>query len=435
MAPKPLFDMASAVATKNIKSVLSIGYLPYQTVRHILIRVDSAPQLRQIELNCPQLQGETGELWLKLIEKDFPMELKAKGYKPKDEDKWHRVWEKYKRDHDRSIQESEEQLRSALLGLREDKAKNTSKIVEGRFLPSDAMRPKKRLGPKDNSTSVLSFGSGSRTKMLTGAGVMRKARREAREVRHIQGALSRTTTAPIRVLEKRHLPSAPPKAMLQEQRIAAQPVYRTPEVEQREQREQQMRSQALDEHTQRAAFISDSEEDSEDDARVYQPAKASMAPRSSKPSTTSRSPRPADFSPPARAGPSAASPARKPSMFQRKFGSGAGKPLAPTPATRIITSTSNKVRPSTPPDVSSVPKKRTSSQANLGERAGTGKRSVQERAPVSPNVSKVSASSPKETADKLSGPSSPESVSTSAMPMRKKKAVNIFMKKRPVKRG
>ncbi|KAJ2963361.1 hypothetical protein NQ176_g10863 [Zarea fungicola] len=128
MAPKPLFDMASAVATKNIKSVLSIGYLPYQTVRHILIRVDSAPQLRQIELNCPQLQGETGELWLKLIEKDFPMELKAKGYKPKDEGKWHRVWEKYKRDHDRSIQESEEQLRSALMGLREDKAKNTSKI-------------------------------------------------------------------------------------------------------------------------------------------------------------------------------------------------------------------------------------------------------------------------------------------------------------------
>lgn len=406
MPPKPLFELASAIAIKNIKSVLSIGYLPYKTVRHILSKVDSAPQLRQIELNCPQLQGETGELWLRLIEKDFPMEFKAKGYMPKSDDKWHKVWEKYKRDHDRSLQESEEQLKNALMGLRQDKEKNTSKIVEGRYLPGDAMKVRKRhMGPKDNTASVLNFGGGSRTKTLSGAGVMRKARREAREVRNIQGSLSRSVAAPIRLLERQHL-RAPPPAMVHERRIAAQPAYRTPENEQREQMMEQRRNAALDEHAARAAYITDSEDDSDDDAGyTYKPQKTASSPPKQGGSSSS------------------AAPARKVvrsggSMFQRKFGGGGGKPaVSPQKQTvRVATSKS---------DLSPATKKRSSSQASLGESSTALKRNNTEPpAPTKPLLPQAAE-----------GAGSAEETVPAPKPvvMRKKKPASVFMK-RPTKR-
>lgn len=402
MPPKALTDIASGVAIKNIKNILSIGYLPYQSVRHILIKIESAPQLRQIELNCPQIQGETGELWLKLIEKDFPMEFKSKGYMPREEGKWYKVWEKYKRDHDQSLQESEEQLRSALMGLKQNKEKNTSKIVEGRFLPSDAMPRKKRnMGPKDNTTSVLSFGGGSRTKTLTGAGVMRKARREAREVRSIHGSLSRATATPIRVLEKQHN-LKPPAALVQAKRIASQPAFRTPENEQREkqQKEQRERSAAVAEHAMRAAYISDSDSD---DAR---PAAG--------PSTT---------------------PTRKlarpsGSMFQRKFG---GK-LAPKQPLRVVTTggAAAVARPST--ELSPTSKKRPHSDADLDQPLESPKRLHIEPALRSPNKALPRDVTPpdqiKESIDKLSP--SPEGSPKKAV-IRKKKPVNVFMR-RPARR-
>ncbi|KAJ6783903.1 hypothetical protein PWT90_03770 [Aphanocladium album] len=424
MVFKSLSEMASAVATKNIKSILSVGYLSYTSVRHILIRIDSAPQLRQIELNCPQLQGETAELWLRLIEKDFPMEFKAKGYMPKSQDKWHRVWEKYKRDHDRSIQESEEQLRNALMGLRQNKEKNTSKIVEGRFLPSDAMRaPKRRnMGPKDNTSSVLNFAGGSRTKTLSGAGVMRKARREAREVRNIQGSLSRSVAAPIRLLEKKHL-TAPPRGMLQENRIASQPAYRTPEVEQREQRMQELEKKqraALDQHAQRAAFITDSDEDSEEGPEyTHKPAAKKPIVVGSSSSSAAAQAKPAPV------------PGRKVigsggSMFQRKFGAGKATQSSPPKPIRVI-STTTTTTSSASREMSPTAKKRRSSEAGFDD--PDFKRPSIEAGLTSPKKTlPKQASSPQQIRQSLSPEPLPKPV------FRKKKPVNVFMK-RPAKRS
>ncbi|KAJ3496203.1 hypothetical protein NLG97_g2837 [Lecanicillium saksenae] len=419
MAFKSLSEMASAVALKNIKSILSVGYLPYTSVRHILIKIDSAPQLRQVELNCPQLQGETAELWLRLIEKDFPMEFKAKAYMPKSQDKWHKVWEKYKREHDRSIQESEEQLRNALMGLRQNKEKNTSKIVEGRFLPSDAMRPKKRnMGPKDNTTSVLNFGGGSRTKTLSGAGVMRKARREAREVRNIQGSLSRSVAAPIRLLEKKHL-TAPPRGMVQQNRIASQPAYRTPELEQREQRMQELekkRNAALDDHAQRAAYISDSEESSEEDHEyTHKPTKKPIIAGPSSSGASQAKPAPV--------------PGRKAvgsggNMFQRKFGGGKSSAVSPPKPVRVTTTTIA----SGSREMSPTSRKRSSSTAHLDDPDA-------KRPSIEPGLTSPKKVLPKE-------PSSPQQIRQSLSPepvapkpvFRKKKPVSVFMK-RPAKRS
>lgn len=256
MPAKSLFDLATAACLKNLKELGSIGdYLPYEAVRHILLKIDSAHQLRQIELNSPQVQGQTGEIWLKLIERDFPLEYKAKAYKPQNPDKWYRVWEKYKKDHDTALQESEDKLKMALAGLKQDKEKNTSRIIERKLLPKSVkLGGGKKLfsGPREQHSNYLSFNAGSRTKTLNGASVMRKVRREVKEIATIHGALSRPIRAPTRPAMMKKAP----ESMVNDYRRAAQPQYRalSPEL-----------PSALEEHEERAAFISDSDGDDDDD--------------------------------------------------------------------------------------------------------------------------------------------------------------------------
>ncbi|PNY23735.1 Elongin-A [Tolypocladium capitatum] len=263
---KSLLEIATMVCIKNIKGLESVGdYLPYESVRHILFKVDSAYQLRQIELNSPQLQGETGEIWIKIIEHEFPLEYKATAYKPQSPDKWYRVWEKYKKEHDLAIEESENKLKNALAGLQEVKEKNTSKIIGRKYLPrAGRIGPKRAWGQRDTASSALTFKAGSRTKTNTGASIMRKVRREVKEIAAIHGQLSRPIRGPTRLTEVKKAPSA----MVNDYRRAANPPYRTtnkaPES-----------LSAAEQYEKRATFISDSEED--DDASFGEAAKKPTA--------------------------------------------------------------------------------------------------------------------------------------------------------------
>ncbi|KAG5996305.1 hypothetical protein E4U54_002618 [Claviceps lovelessii] len=262
MPPKSLFDLATAACVKNLKGLESIGdFLPYEAVRHILLKIESAPQLRQIELNSPQIKGHTGEIWLKLIERDFPLEYKNKAYKPQDPDHWYRVWEKYKKAHDRAIQESEDKLKNALAGLRQDKEKNTSRIIERKLLPKTlrlASGKKLYSGHRDAHSNALTFNAGSRTKTNNGASVMRKVRREVREIATIHGSLSKPIRAPTRQSLQTQLSKAP-AAMVNDYQRASQPQYRSRTAFSPEARS------ALVEHEERATFISDSEDDEDGD--------------------------------------------------------------------------------------------------------------------------------------------------------------------------
>ncbi|RCI15644.1 hypothetical protein L249_3373 [Ophiocordyceps polyrhachis-furcata BCC 54312] len=251
MPVKSLMELAAMACIKNIKGLESIGdYLPYHSMRHILLKVDNAHQLRQLEVNSPQLQGETGEIWIKIIEKDFPMEFKNNAYKPPTPDKWYRVWEKYKKEHNAAIEESESRLKSALAGLREDKEKNTSKIVERKFLPrAGRVGPKRTLGPRDHSSTSLTFNLGSRTKTNTGASIMRKVRREVKEIATIHGNLSRPVRAGTGASELKKAPAA----MIGEYQRAAQPQYKTA-----------AQQPVVEQYEQRATFISDSEPGDDD---------------------------------------------------------------------------------------------------------------------------------------------------------------------------
>lgn len=383
MPAKSLVDLASAVCIKNLKGLESIGdYLPYASVRHILLKVDSAYQLRRIELNSPQLQGETGEIWLRIIERDFPLEYKSKGYKPQNASKWYRVWEKYKADHDQALQESEEKLRSAFAGLKENKEKNTSKIVERKYLPRHGRVAVRRgLGPREGNTSVMSFGGGSRTKTINGTSIMRKVRREVKEIRNIHGSLSKAIRAPTRPAQLR----SAPVAMINEKRIAAQPQYRPPVRE-----TDPAAASAVEEHEQRAAFISDSEEDEGDShhrSALKSPQQPTRRPEQRKMGG---------------------------SAFARKFGGGPS-----SSSSQVLKSPAKRPQP---PQAASPPPKH--------DEPSRGHAEAKTAAKVGQYLPRPQTSPP--PADPPSPPAASSAAAAPTQPVRKRKAVDVFM--RPKKR-
>ncbi|PHH68399.1 hypothetical protein CDD80_7547 [Ophiocordyceps camponoti-rufipedis] len=284
MPVKSLMELAAMACIKNIRGLNGIGdYLPYSSMRQILLKVDNASQLRQIEVNSPQLQGETGEIWIKIIEKDFPLECKANAYKPPTPDKWYRVWEKYKKEHDDALEESQAKLANALAGLRQDKEKNTSKIVERKFLPRAGRVGPKRLGPRDHSSSALTFGLGSRTKTHNGASIMRKVRREVREIATIHGPLSKPTRAGAGASDLKKAPAS----MISEHQRAAQPQFRTST----QSAVVETQPSSVEQYEKRATVISDSEgeiDDHSQDEAVRKTTKQSSSSHVKRPSSTQR---------------------------------------------------------------------------------------------------------------------------------------------------
>ncbi|KAL6898137.1 RNA polymerase II transcription factor SIII subunit A domain-containing protein [Trichoderma evansii] len=259
MSLKSLKELAMMACIKNIRDIDNIGFLSYEVAREILIKIDNPAQLRQIELNSPHIEGQTAEVWLKFIERDFPLESKAKAYQPRDPKKWYKIWEKYKIEHDRALQESEDKLKYALAGLRQDKEKNTSKIISNKALPRSAKLAVRRYtGPREGSSNALTFGGGSRTKTVNGASVMRKVRREVKEIANIHGSLSRSIKAPYRG----HGVTRAPEAMINDHKRAAQPAFRPAP---KEPVKISPLEAALEKFEQRATYLSDSEEDDDGD--------------------------------------------------------------------------------------------------------------------------------------------------------------------------
>ncbi|KZL88104.1 rna polymerase ii transcription factor siii subunit a [Colletotrichum incanum] len=231
MAPiKSLAELCITVCQRHITELSSVGNgdtLQYHHVRDILMRVTNPAQLREIELNSPHIQGETSELWLRLIKKEFPTESHEKNYVPKNPSKWYKIYERYAEERRQAQQQAEAELLARVQGLQQKKDNNVSRIVDpkfARFLPKPPKTGRtfgtRGRGGKELPSS-LSFAAGSRMKTTTGASVMKKARREAKEIVGIRSNLA----VPTGLIRAPRLSKAPP-SMAAEHRISTQPVFR-----------------------------------------------------------------------------------------------------------------------------------------------------------------------------------------------------------------
>lgn len=214
--------------------VTDVGHMPYPTVRSILLQVNSAKQLRQLEENSPQLEGDDAECWIRLINRDFPVLSKRHAFEPRNPTSWYKIYARYQQLEAEQKREAEEKLKAAFAGIKREKAENVSTIMnfDRRKLPHPPLDGRGPIGGSRRGAggrrgggpdeSDLRFTSGIRTKTTTGKSVLRKARREAREIQNRNRLATPTGLLPV----QRGQIAAAPKAMVEAARIKAQPATR-----------------------------------------------------------------------------------------------------------------------------------------------------------------------------------------------------------------
>ncbi|OCK81513.1 hypothetical protein K432DRAFT_381265 [Lepidopterella palustris CBS 459.81] len=158
-----LFELAKHRIIQNIEMLTDVGDLPYEFLRPILLKVENPTQLREIEVNSPQIAGEDGEIWLRYIKRDF-QNWDKKPHQPKEPTSWWKVYRFLKNEAEKEKKEQEDKLKESLRALQADKDAKTSIIVNAPigFDPAKRRRTPGHSGfgsssgaPPKNSKSTL----------------------------------------------------------------------------------------------------------------------------------------------------------------------------------------------------------------------------------------------------------------------------------------
>ncbi|KAI4192501.1 MAG: hypothetical protein LQ346_004273 [Caloplaca aetnensis] len=220
--PAPsLSELTRRALTKNIANVTDIGDIPYQIIRPVLLKIENPNQLQMLEERSPQLYGADAEIWVSLIKRDIPDGDKKLLY-PKNPENWWKVYRKMRNDYEKVVQNDAAKLKAAFTGIQSAKDSRQIRIMEGipKIPKLDGMqfahaaeynrikKPPKLVKPP---TSVIRFTGGSKTKTLTGKGVMDKARREAQEMSRFRKTNVMATPTHMLSGLSRFVPPTPPK--------------------------------------------------------------------------------------------------------------------------------------------------------------------------------------------------------------------------------
>ncbi|KAK2762671.1 hypothetical protein FQN54_000845 [Arachnomyces sp. PD_36] len=155
--PAPsLFQLAQRKAMRSIRAIPDVGLVPYNLLKPILAKVESAEHLRSLELKSPHIEEDNADLWINFIKRDVPgwdqIEL------PSNPACWYDVYrelmERAKEELDRDAQK----MKSALEELTSDRAKNTARVVDPhtlRFLPKERPTMKQRYAAHDRKMGGL----------------------------------------------------------------------------------------------------------------------------------------------------------------------------------------------------------------------------------------------------------------------------------------
>ncbi|KAI8632590.1 hypothetical protein F5Y19DRAFT_369487 [Xylariaceae sp. FL1651] len=196
-------SMPKALTAMLELEITDIGATPYSVLRPILLKVDSAAQLRRLEVNSPHLEGDTTECWKRLIARDFPVLSEKYRYAPSNPKSWHKIYAKYQHTDAKAKRIAEEKLKDAFKSIKKEKEDNLSQVInyDSRKLPrlprdvkpqvGIRARGSGRGGPDNNE---LRFTGGSRTKTNTPKSLLKRAMREAKEI-STRNRLNTTTGA------------------------------------------------------------------------------------------------------------------------------------------------------------------------------------------------------------------------------------------------
>ncbi|KAI9873763.1 MAG: hypothetical protein M1830_010627 [Pleopsidium flavum] len=255
MPALPLYHLARKACIKNIKSITDVGDIPYNLIRPVLIKLENPDQLvnppnpqttplplqtsqltrppqRDLEKASPQLLGADAEIWLDFIRRDIP-KWETKPHEPKNPKNWYKVYTKLRAETQAEVDKDAEILKAAMDGIKSERAKHTSKVIDPRSVPRlprmGGMRVEggrtRTTGGGSGGSSTLSFMSGSKTKVLTGKGVLEKARREAREMSLFSVRKTILATPTHKLNNKATQVRNAPQGLLEEHKRPAAPSY------------------------------------------------------------------------------------------------------------------------------------------------------------------------------------------------------------------
>lgn len=139
MPAQTLYELAKNRLIQNIHMLTDIGDLPYSFLAPVLRHIQNPSQLIELETQCPQILGETGEIWLRFIKRDIP-NWDKKPHQPRDEKNWSKVYKKLKKDAEREKSEQEEQLREQMRALQQDRKGNQTMIIDSKVGYNPAAR-------------------------------------------------------------------------------------------------------------------------------------------------------------------------------------------------------------------------------------------------------------------------------------------------------
>ncbi|KAI1774146.1 RNA polymerase II transcription factor SIII subunit A-domain-containing protein [Hypoxylon cercidicola] len=369
---KSLVDLCTAVCIRNVRDIHDVGSAPYTILRKILLKIDSAAHLRELEEKSPHIQGDDAECWIRLIKRDFPVEYNKEELQPSNPKSWHKVYAKYEKlDADRKNAASEK-LSNAFKKIEQEKASNVTAIIKF---------DKKKFGKppvgKSGSTGAMRWGGGSRTKITSAQSIMKKARREAGEVA-LRNKLStptgqlpvkqgQITKAPLGMRMEYEIKSLPQIPRIQAPQQRKKPQW---ELEQKE-REARLLKAKNGTPTKRPTLISDDElEDGDDSEGLFDEKKPST------PTATSKASKPSAMSPDKSSVSRPAKPAPLNPLAKMKLGHAwKDKPMTlvpiESPASKPSSTTRTRIAPSDRPKESSPPTPATSPRAAASGSSGS----------------------------------------------------------------
>ncbi|MCJ1383281.1 hypothetical protein MMC17_006394 [Xylographa soralifera] len=235
MPVPPLYYLARKACIKNIRSITDVGDIPYDLVRPILLKLENPEQLHVLEEASPQLYGADEEIWRSFIARDIP-KWESKPHEPKNPKNWYKVYRKLRLESQNEVDADAELLKAKMEGIKNEKAKHTSKIVDPRTVPKlprmGGMRVeggRSKSGPSSsNNLSSLRFTSGSKTKVLTGSGVIAKVRREGKEMSLFSSKNSHLTTPTHKLSDKATQIRQVPQGLVEDHRRPVAPLPTKP---------------------------------------------------------------------------------------------------------------------------------------------------------------------------------------------------------------
>lgn len=123
-----LYELAKQRLIKNIDLLTDIGDLPYSFLEPVLRQIQNPTQLEELEKNCPQIRGETKEIWKRYIRRDVP-DWDKKPYEPRHDKDWSRAYRKLMQIAKQQKDDQEDQLKEQLKALQAGREGNKTVIM------------------------------------------------------------------------------------------------------------------------------------------------------------------------------------------------------------------------------------------------------------------------------------------------------------------